>query len=108
MKRPAHLVVVLSTLIPALAMADPPPRFPSASVWHQNIAAAPLHANSTSMINALIGLGGWGNGNKFQIDFSLQTFPDAAPGDGGSVVDVGVAKRSGVYFPRPGRGVGPL
>ncbi len=80
MKSPAHLVIVLCTLIPALAMADPPPRFPSASVWHQSIAAAPLHANSTTMINALIGLGGWGNGNKFQIDFSLQTFPDAAPG----------------------------
>ena len=32
------------------------------------------------MLNALIGLGGWGNGNKFQIDFSLQTFPDAPVG----------------------------
>ena len=57
--------------------ANPPPRFPPGAIWNQNIAAAPLSANSTSMINAL---GGWGNGNKFQIDFSLQTFPDAPVG----------------------------
>ena len=47
------------------------PRFPSNAVWHRDISAAPLSANSASMISALSGLGGWGNGNKFQIDFSI-------------------------------------
>ena len=62
------------------AMANPPPRFPAGSVWHQNIAAAPLHPNSTSMVNTLVGLGGWGNGDRFQIDFSLHTYPEAPAG----------------------------
>jgi len=47
------------------------PRFPSNAVWHRDISAAPLSANSASMISALSGLGGWGNVNKFQIDFSI-------------------------------------
>lgn len=76
--RPIH--AVLFALIPMMAVANPPPRFPASSVWHQNIAVAPLHPDSTLMINTLVGLGGWGNGNKFQIDFSLQTFPDAPAG----------------------------
>ena len=80
MKNPGLIPFSLLALIPAITMANPPPRFPAASVWHQNIATAPLDPKSTTMLNALIGLGGWGNGNKFQIDFSLQTFPDAPVG----------------------------
>ena len=76
--RPFLIVSLCLAALPAIA--NPPPRFPPGSVWHQNIATAPLSATSTSMINALAGLGGWGNGNKFQIDFSLQTFPDAPVG----------------------------
>lgn len=76
---PAFLAIALC--VAALpATANPPPRFPAGAVWHQNVSSAPLSANSTSMINTLVGLGGWGNGNKFQIDFSLQTFPDAPIG----------------------------
>jgi len=51
--------------------AAPSPRFPSSAVWHQNIAAAPLHPDSASMIATLQSLGGWGNSNRMQIDFSL-------------------------------------
>ncbi len=80
MKNPGQSLAALLVLIPAIAVANPPPRFPAGSIWHQNIAAAPLAPGSTSMINALVGLGGWGNGNKMQIDFSLQTFPDAPAG----------------------------
>lgn len=69
------LCAASSTLI-----ANPPPRFPSGAIWHQDISSATPSPDSTSMINALVGLGGWGNGNKFQIDFSLQTFPDAPLG----------------------------
>ena len=80
MKNPRVINSLWLVVIPAIAAANPPPQFPAASVWRQNIASAPLDPNSTSMINALIGLGGWGNDNKFQIDFSLQTFPDAPAG----------------------------
>ncbi|HET9031791.1 MAG TPA: hypothetical protein VFN25_02685 [Dokdonella sp.] len=76
---PVFLTIALCMAMLPVAAA-PPPRFPAGAIWHQNIASAPLHPNSTSMINALAGLGGWGNGNKFQIDFSLQTFPDAPVG----------------------------
>lgn len=64
-------------LVASPALADPPPRFPSGAIWHQDISAAPLHPDSTSMLNVL---GGWGNGNRFQIDFSLSTYPNAAAG----------------------------
>ena len=71
------LLFFLASLTCGPALADPPPRFPPGSVWHQDVSAAALHPNSTSMISTL---GGWGNGNKFQIDFSLNTYPQAAPG----------------------------
>ncbi len=76
--RPFLMISLCLASIPA--SANPPPRFPPGAVWNQSIATAPLSATSTSMINALVGLGGWGNGNKFQIDFAMQTFPDAAAG----------------------------
>ena len=61
----------LALLLLGAAQAAPPPRFPAGSVWHRNIAAAPLHPDSATMIATLQGLGGWGNGNRFQIDFSI-------------------------------------
>jgi len=51
-------------------LAESSPRFPPAAVWHQNIAAAPLHPQSASMIASVANLGGFGNG-RMQIDFSL-------------------------------------
>ena len=72
LKFSAALVVIASMS----ALAAPPPRFPAGSVWHENVANAPLHPNSTSMLNKLDSMGGWGNG-KFQIDFSLHVFHDA-------------------------------
>lgn len=80
MKSLAGKLVLIASLVSLSAMAAPPPRFPPGAVWHQSIVSAPLHPNSTSMINTLVGLGGWGNANKFQIDFSLQTYPDAPAG----------------------------
>jgi serine/threonine-protein kinase len=80
MKTTRRFLLITVCLVAVPAMANPPPRFPAGSVWHQNIASAPLHPNSTGMINTLVGLGGWGNSNRFQIDFSLQTFPDAPAG----------------------------
>lgn len=62
------------------ALAATPPRFPAGSVWHQDISAAPLHPQSMAMLATLAGLGGWGNGNIMQIDFSLHVH-HAAPAD---------------------------
>lgn len=61
----------------SLAGAGTPPRFPPGAVWHKDISAAAVHPNSTTMLSTLSGLGGWGNSNRFQIDFGLQVFHDA-------------------------------
>jgi hypothetical protein len=58
--------------------AAPPPRFPPGSVWHQDISAASLHPQSGAMLATLAGMGGWGNGNIMQIDFSLHVHHAAA------------------------------
>ena len=59
------------------ASATEPPRFPAGAVWHQDISSAPTHPLSSSMIATLASLGGWGNSNRFQIDFSLHYYPEA-------------------------------
>ena len=71
------LVLLLAT---AAAHAAEPPRFPATSVWHTDIRSAPLHPQSTSMLTTLAGLGGWGNNNRIQIDFSIHVH-HAAPAD---------------------------
>jgi len=62
---------IIFILLSCAAYTKPLPRFPEGAVWHRNIKNAPLAVDSTSMINTLNMLGGWGNGNKFQIDFSF-------------------------------------
>ena len=64
------LVALLLPVSWAQAVAQTLPRFPPAAVWNQEISAAPLHANSASMIATLEGLGGFGFG-RMQIDFGL-------------------------------------
>lgn len=67
-----HLrLIPILLLMPALVAAAPLPRFPSNAIWNQDISNAPLAANSAGMISTLAGLGGWGNGNVMQIDFSM-------------------------------------
>ncbi|MEO8162060.1 MAG: hypothetical protein ABI588_11640 [Arenimonas sp.] len=65
----AMLAAVLGALA-APANGNPPPKFPAGAVWNQDITSAPLHPNSTSMINTLVGLGGFGYG-RMQIDFGM-------------------------------------
>ncbi len=60
------------------ACSAPPPRFPPAAVWNQNISQAPLHPQSSSMITSLTNLGGFGFG-RMQIDFGMRIV-HAAPG----------------------------
>ncbi len=39
--------------------------------WNTDVSALAPSSRSTAIISALNGLGGWGNGNKMQIDFSI-------------------------------------
>ena len=75
---PLASLLILSLALPAAA--EPPPRFPPAAVWHQDIRSAPLHPDSASMISTWVGLGGFGNG-RMQIDFSFHIVraPAGAP-----------------------------
>lgn len=61
--------IALLTATPAFA--EVLPQFPPGSVWRQNISAAAAHPDSTTMINTLQGLGGFGFG-RFQIDFGIR------------------------------------
>ena len=63
------IAAVLAVAVTA-ARAEPPPRFPAAAVWHQEISTAQVHPDSATMISTLSGLGGFGNG-RMQIDFGL-------------------------------------
>ena len=80
----------------SLALADAPPRFPPGAVWHQDISAAPLHPNSSSMISTLAGLGGFGNG-RMQIDFSIHVVRADANAPLRSIV--GYPSSGDYYFP---------
>ena len=53
------------------------PEFPPAAVWHQDISQAGGSPAVGQYAVDVAGLGGWGNGNRFQIDFSLHYYPDA-------------------------------
>jgi serine/threonine-protein kinase len=45
--------------------------FPAAAVWSQDISKAALDSQSATIISWLSDAGGWGNGNKMQVDFSF-------------------------------------
>lgn len=65
------LPLVVAIALASTVSAAPTPRFPAGAVWHQDISAAAPHPDSGSMLTTLQGLGGWGNGDRMQIDFSL-------------------------------------
>lgn len=71
------LLLLAALLVAGQVAAHSLPRFSGTAVWSQNISAAPLHAQSASMISTLAGLGGFGNG-RMQIDFSLHVVEAAA------------------------------
>ena len=80
MHRHTHTGLSVIALVAATAgavHAAPTPRFPPGSVWHQDIRGAPLHPQSASMLSTLQSLGGWGNGDRLQIDFSFHVHHDA-------------------------------
>jgi len=47
------------------------PYFTAPMFWNVDVSAAAKAANSAQTIAALAAAGGWGNGNKMQIDFAL-------------------------------------
>lgn len=70
--RPTGLFAALCIVLgAAVVRAEPLPRFPATAVWHTSVEQAPLHPDSDAMIARLQALGGWGNGNRFQIDWSM-------------------------------------
>ena len=47
------------------------PYFPADAPWYQDISTAPVDAESSTVINWLNSVGGWGGG-RMQIDFSIE------------------------------------
>jgi len=93
--RTAVLAVSLLALVGS-AMAQAP-RFPAAAVWHQDIRDAPLHPQSATMLARLSSLGGWGNTNRMQIDFSLHV-RRMAPGETAPEFPVIRHRGNNVYY----------
>ena len=48
--------------------------FEQAEPWTKDVSGLSKASNSDAIIAALAGMGGWGNGNKLQIDFSIPLF----------------------------------
>ena len=76
----AYFITLMLLAVSASLRAELLPSFPPASVWRQDITAASLHPQSSSMITTLSNLGGFGN-SRMQIDFSLHVVhaPVSAP-----------------------------
>jgi hypothetical protein len=56
------------------------PYFPAGAFWDRDVSGVAPAANSDAIIGSLRGAGGWGNGDTFQIDFSI----DVLRADGAS------------------------
>jgi serine/threonine-protein kinase len=54
--------------------------FPDDNIWYQDITNAPLDPESDEIINWLANNGGWGNGNRFQVDYSSLHILYVVPG----------------------------
>ncbi len=48
------------------------PYFPQGAFWDQDVSNVAPAGNSNAIISSLRGAGGWGNGDTFQIDFSIE------------------------------------
>lgn len=91
----------LALVLPVAVSAAPLPRFPPGAVWNQDISGAPLAADSAAMIATLQGLGGWGNGNRLQIDFSMHVLHAASDAPTLPVAPGGYAPDCDAGFPFP-------
>jgi serine/threonine-protein kinase len=50
----------------------PTPYFPPGSIWTKDISHAPVDPQSDAIISWLADAGGWGHGNKMQIDWGIR------------------------------------
>jgi serine/threonine-protein kinase len=53
-------------------VVPPAPYFPPSAVWNQDVSNAPVDPQSSNIIAWLANAGGWGNGNKMQVDFDIR------------------------------------
>src|ERR1035441_4395713 len=74
-----HAVVALDRVFGAKARAArlehvvaPVPYFPPGSIWTQDISHAPLDPQSSTIITWLENAGGWGRGDRMQVDFAIR------------------------------------
>ena len=63
---------------PVLAQEEPLRYFPEDSVWFEDVSSTPLDSQSVEIIAWLEDAGGWGNGNRLQIDFSIEVLTAGA------------------------------
>src|SRR5882724_6534026 len=61
-----------------LGLSGTGPYFATSMFWNRDVSASPVAANSASIISSLVAAGGWGNSNRFQIDFSLDVLTATA------------------------------
>jgi serine/threonine-protein kinase len=54
------------------------PYFTTPMFFNTDVTSAPKAANSAAIISSLVAAGGWGNGNKMQIDFALDVLTAGA------------------------------
>jgi hypothetical protein len=70
---------ILSVRATKMAHVVPPaPYFPPGAVWYQDVSNAPVDPQSSEIISWLANAGGWGNGNKMQVDFAIRVVPSDA------------------------------
>jgi len=68
-------VTPVTTTPPAAGVG---PYFATPMFFNTDVSASPKAANSASIISALVTAGGWGNGNKMQVDFALDVLQATA------------------------------
>jgi serine/threonine-protein kinase len=68
--------------------------FPDDAIWYQDISNSPLDSESAAVIAWLNSVGGWGNSNKFEVDFAMIVLQADS-----STPTVPFSKRAGYYSP---------
>lgn len=72
MRKAPVLGILVLLVTPAPRAQEGRRYFPEGAVWFQDVSSAPLDAQSHEVISWLESAGGWGNGDRFQIDFSIE------------------------------------
>ena len=65
------LTILLVSLVACGGSGDDGPFFQEPMFFNTNVAHAAVASNSAAIISSLRASGGWGNGDRFQVDFSI-------------------------------------